>query len=131
MARQKASYKTLLTALKKRLDSSKGKWVDELPGVLWDYRTTARRTIDISLFTLTYGMEAIVLTEIGMPMLRTDIPEHLNSESLIKNLDMTDELRKVVAVRVASYHRRLANLYNKRVKPRVFQQGDLVLRKVF
>ena len=29
-----ASNKTLLTALKKRLDSAKGKWVDELPGVL-------------------------------------------------------------------------------------------------
>ena len=30
----KASNKTLLTALKKRLDSAKGKWVEELPGVL-------------------------------------------------------------------------------------------------
>ena len=36
-----ASNKTLLTALKKRLDSTKGKWVEELPGVLWAYRTTA------------------------------------------------------------------------------------------
>ena len=30
-----ASKKTLLTALKKRLDSAKGKWVEELLGVLW------------------------------------------------------------------------------------------------
>ena len=29
-----ASNKTLITALKKMLDSAKGKWVDELPGVL-------------------------------------------------------------------------------------------------
>ena len=29
-----ASNKTLLIALKKRLDSTKGKWVEELPGVL-------------------------------------------------------------------------------------------------
>ena len=29
-----ASNKTILTDLKKRLDSAKGKWVDELPGVL-------------------------------------------------------------------------------------------------
>ena len=36
-----ASNKTLLTALKKRLDSTKGKWVEELPGVLWAYKTTA------------------------------------------------------------------------------------------
>ena len=32
-----ASNKTLLIALKKRLDLAKGKWVDELPGVLWAY----------------------------------------------------------------------------------------------
>ena len=76
-------------------------------------------------------MEAIVPTEISMPTLRTDIPEQSNTESVIKDLDMTDELREAMAVRIASYHRKLANLYNRRVKPRMFQPGDLVLRKVF
>ena len=57
-----ASNKTLLTTLKKRLDSAKGKWVDELPRVLWAYRTIARRPTGISPFTLTYGMEAIIPT---------------------------------------------------------------------
>ena len=57
-----ASNKTLLTALKKRLDSAKGKWVEELPGVLWAYRTTARKPTDISPFALTYGMEAVIPT---------------------------------------------------------------------
>ena len=55
-----ASNKTLLTALKKRFDSVKGKWVDELPGVLWAYRTTSCKPTDISPFPLTYGMETIV-----------------------------------------------------------------------
>ena len=36
-----ASNKTLLTAFKKWLDFAKGKWVEELTGVLWAYRTTA------------------------------------------------------------------------------------------
>ena len=34
-------------------------------------------------------------------------------------------------MRIASYHCRLANLYNRCVKPRMFQPGDLVLRKIF
>ena len=93
-----ASNKTLLTALKKRLDSAKGKWVDELPGVLWAYRTTTRRPTDISPFVLTYGMEAIVPTEISMPTLRTDITEQSNTESVIKDLDMANELREAAAV---------------------------------
>ena len=52
-------------------------------------------------------------------------------ESIIKELDMSDEQREAAAIRITSYQRRLANSYNRRVKPRVFRQGDLVLRKVF
>ena len=76
-------------------------------------------------------MEAITPTEIGMLTIRTDMPEQENAELVIKVLDTVDELRESVAVRIASYQRRLANSYNKRVKPRMFQLGDLVLIKVF
>ena len=62
-----ASNKTLLTALKKQLDSTKGKWVEKLLGVLWAYRTTARKPTGISPFALTYGMEAVIPTEISLP----------------------------------------------------------------
>ena len=44
---------------------------------------------------------------------------------------MSDELQEAVAIRITSYQRRLANSYNRRVRPQVFQPGDLVLRKVF
>ena len=71
----KASNKTLLTALKKQLDSAKGKWVDELPRVLWAYRTTARKPTGISPFAITYKMEAIIPTEISMPTIRSDVPK--------------------------------------------------------
>ena len=66
-----------------------------------------------------------------MPTLRTDIPEQSNVETVIKDLDMEDELREAATVRIASYHNKLANLYNKRVKPRMFHPRDVVLRKVF
>ena len=105
--------------------------MDELPGVLWAYRTTARISIGISPFAITYGMEAIIPTEIGMPTIRTGMPEQENAELVIKDMDTVDELRESAAVRIVSYQRRLENSYNKRVKPRMFQPGDLVLRKVF
>ena len=76
-------------------------------------------------------MEAIVPTEIGLPTVRTDMPEPANEELIIKELDTSDELREAAEIREASYQRRLENFYNKRVKPRTFQLGDLVLRKVF
>ena len=66
-----------------------------------------------------------------MPTLRTNVLEPLSTESIVKDLDMADELREIAVVWIASYHCQLANLYNRRVKPRVFQPRDLVLRKVF
>ena len=80
-----ASNKTLFTALKKRLHSAKGKLVDELPGVLWAYRTTNQKPTGVSPFTLTYGIEAIIPTYIRMPTLRTEIPEKANTEAIAKD----------------------------------------------
>ena len=62
-----ATNKTLITALKKRLEQAKRKWVKELPGVLWAYRTTPRRPTGNTPFALAYGMDAVIPTEIGLP----------------------------------------------------------------
>ena len=105
--------------------------MDELLGVLWAYRTTSRKPTRVSPFALTYGMEAIILMEIGMPTIRVEIPEKANAEAIDKDLDTTEELREAATVRIASYLQRLVNLCNRRVKPRIFLLGELVLRRVF
>ena len=48
-------------------------------------------------------MEAIIPTKIGMPTLRIEILEEVNAEAVTKDLDITDELREAVAVRITSY----------------------------
>ena len=76
-------------------------------------------------------MEATIPMEIGMPTNLKDVPEQGNTDLMVKDLDTLDELRESAAIRIASYQRRLANSYNKWVKPRTFQPGNLVLRRVF
>ena len=76
-------------------------------------------------------MEAVIPTEIGLPTIRTASPESENAESVVRELDASDELWEVATIRITFYQRSLANSYNKRVRPRVFQPGDLVLRRVF
>ena len=105
--------------------------MDELPGVLWAYRITSRKLIGVSPFALTYGMEEIIPTEVGMPTLRTEIHGKINVESITKDLDMVDKLREAVAIRIALYQQKMTNLYNRRVRPRTFRAEDLVLRRVF
>ncbi|RVW17465.1 hypothetical protein CK203_085504 [Vitis vinifera] len=83
-----ATNKTLITALKKRLEQAKGKWVEELPGVLWAYRTIPGRPTENTPFALAYGMEAVIPTEIGLPTVRTDaaMEENIGNHGYIGQL---------------------------------------------
>lgn len=67
-----ASNKTILDGLKKRLEKAKRKWAEELPSVLWAYRTTPRRSTRETPFALAYGMEAVIPLEVGIPTLRSE-----------------------------------------------------------
>ena len=90
----KAVNKVIVSGLKKRLDDAKGKWVEELPHVFWTYRTTPRRFTGETLFSLTYGAEAIIPLETGILTTRTSSfnPKD-NDEQLARNLDLIEEKR--------------------------------------
>ena len=128
---EKVSNKTLMSSLKKGLHSAKGKWIEELPWVLWAYRITSQKPTRESPFALTNGMEAIIPIEIGMPTIQTEIPKEANTEVVVKDLDTANELQDVAVVRIESYQQRLASLHNRRVKPRIFKVRELALRRVF
>ena len=49
-----AVNKVIVNGLKKRLDEAKGKWVDELPHVLWTYRTIPCRSTGETLYFMIY-----------------------------------------------------------------------------
>lgn len=55
-----ASNKAITRGLKRRLDRKLGKWVDELPHVLWSYRTMPRRSTGRTPFSMAYSMEAVL-----------------------------------------------------------------------
>ena len=105
----------------------KGAWPEELPSILWAYRTPIGETP----FNLTYGTEAIILVEIGLTSLRKEFfDERSNNDQLKLNLDCLDEVRDQASQRMAKYQQKRAEYYNQRVKLKRFNIGDLVLRKV-
>ena len=63
----KVVNKVIVNGLKKRLDDAKGKWVEELPHVLWTYRTTPRRSTGETPFSITYRAEAVIPLGTGFP----------------------------------------------------------------
>ena len=124
------SNKVLLDGIKKRLDRAKGRWAEELPSVLWAYRTTPRRSTSATPFSLAYGMEAVIPLEVGLPTLRSELCDQgLNDLSVARELDLAEERREAAAIRLAAYQQQLARGYNPKVKERKFGMGELVLKK--
>ena len=126
-----AVNKVILSRLKKRLDDAKGKWVEELPHVLWTYRTTPRRSTGETLFSMTYGGKAVIPLEFGFPTTRTSLfnPKD-NDEQLTRGLDLIEEKRENAMVQLAHYQQKLKRGYDAHVRIRPLTPGDLVLRKV-
>uniref|UniRef100_A0A2N9ERL9 Uncharacterized protein n=1 Tax=Fagus sylvatica TaxID=28930 RepID=A0A2N9ERL9_FAGSY len=125
------SNKVILDGIKKRLEEAKGRWVEELPSVMWTHRTTKRRSTGETPFALAYGVEAVIPLEVGLPTTRTtefDVEE--NESSLRMDLNLVEERRDMATIRLASYQHQMKRGYDKNIRPRSFQVGDLVLRKV-
>ena len=57
---------SLLKIIKTWLEGAKGVWPDELPGVLWVYKTTVRTLTGETPFKLAYGSEVVIPTEVHM-----------------------------------------------------------------
>ena len=126
-----AINKTILKGLKKRLDWAKGRWIEELPNVLWAYRTTLRRSTGETPFSLAYGAKAVILTEVNLCSARVAGFDPVQNDSLmLEHLDWLEECQEVAKIRLAEYQQRLAQRYNQDVRGREFGVGDLVLRKV-
>ncbi|GKV15225.1 hypothetical protein SLEP1_g26025 [Rubroshorea leprosula] len=122
--------KCILESLKPRLEQHKAKWADELNNVLWAYRITSRTATGETPYHLAFGTEAVIPIEIGVPSFRViHFDEGRNGQLLRENLDLLDDVREEARLRTLVYKQKIANFYNKRVRPRTFKVGDLVLRK--
>ena len=123
-----AMNKAIVNGLKKRLEGAKGKWAEDLPNVLWAYRTTSRRSTSETSFSLTFGMEAIIPVEIGLSSMRTaNFSPSTNDIVITQRLDLLKENREIASIRLANYQQKLAWGYNRNVKLKEFIAGDLIL----
>ena len=58
--------RTLLKIIKTKLNDVKGAWPEELPNVLWAYKTTTRTPTGETPFKLTYDTEVVIPIEVGV-----------------------------------------------------------------
>ncbi|GJS86128.1 reverse transcriptase domain-containing protein [Tanacetum coccineum] len=85
----KRANKSLMEGIKAMLGRERAGWVNELPNVLWAYYSSLKQSNGETPFSLTYGSEAVIPSEIGMPTHQTMmIKEDENEDELRLNMDL-------------------------------------------
>jgi transposase InsO family protein len=104
------------------------RWIKELPSVVWSLRTTLSRTTVFSMFFLVYGAEAILPMDLEYGSPRTKAYDDQNNQtSREDSLDQLEEARDVALLHSTRYQQSLRRYHARRIQPRGFQVGELVL----
>ena len=126
-----AINKNIKRILRKMVETSRD-WSENLPFALWAYYTSFCTSIRATPYSLVYGMEAVLPVVIEMGSLRVALEYQISetewAQSRYDQLSLLDERRLRAADHVQAYQRKMTLTFRKRVKPRNFQKGDLVLK---
>jgi len=128
-----ASNKTILKILKKTVNEAGRDWHLQLNPALWAYRTSIRTPTGATPYALVFGSEAILPIEVEIPSLRVSMQDLISGDeyrtSRLAELELLDERRLAALNHLHVYQNRLQRNYNKKIKERRFQVGDLVLKE--
>nr|GEY45958.1 reverse transcriptase domain-containing protein [Tanacetum cinerariifolium] len=92
-------------------------WIEKLPHVLWAHQTMIKSSHRDTPFSLTYGTEAVIPTEIEMPTYRTAVVDVVNNDEKLRlNLDLLEERRERVAICEAKDKSNMMKYYNARFR---------------
>ena len=97
----------------------------------WAYKTTIRTPTGEIPFRLTYGIEAVIPVEVEIISMRREFfQECINNDQLKVSLNCLDKIREEASKKMTKYQQKMIEYYNKRVKLRRLNIGDLVLRRI-
>ena len=125
----------ILDGLKKRPyeENSKkdGKWIYELPHVVWGLRTQPSKATGHTPYFLVYGSEAILPADIMWISPRVEFYEEGEADEARQlELDSIEEKRCSALVQSARYLQGVRRYHDRNVRERSFNIGDLVLRRI-
>jgi hypothetical protein len=126
----------ILEALREKVfDKSEklaGKWIRELPYVVWSLRTQPSRALHGNTpFFMVYGSEAVLPADLifGAPRLIFESIAEAEATRL-EDIDVLKEERLNAVIQSARYQQTLRRYHDKVVRHRSFAVGDLVLRRI-
>jgi hypothetical protein len=129
-----ASNQSLIKLIKRKIDEYPRRWHEVLSEALWAYRVSCHGATRTSPYHLVYGQEAVLPWEITAGSRRIEFQNDLTTEEyaalMSDNVEDIMELRLWSLEKIKKNKDKVARAYNKKVKPKEFQVGDLVWEAV-
>jgi ribonuclease HI len=125
-----ASNQSLIKLIKRKIDEYPRRWHEVLSEALWAYRISCHGATKTSPYHLVYGQEAVLPWEVTAGSRRVEFQNDLSAEEyatlMSDNVEDLTELRLWSLEKIKENKAKVARAYNKKVKPKEFQVGDLV-----
>jgi hypothetical protein len=110
-------------------DQKKGKWVDELPKVIWSHNTTLSRETCFTPFRLLFGTEAMTPEEIKNEIMRVLKAKEIKEADQKVEKDMIELTILLAAENIEKYQKETKAWKDKKVVRKDIKTGDLVLKR--
>jgi transposase InsO family protein len=122
----------ILQALKprifNRLEPYMGKWVKELPSVVLALHTTLSHATGHTPFSLVYGSEAMLPTEVEHKSFHMQhFSEEQSNDSWVDDLTRLEKLRKVAVIQSAKHQHAMRRYHAPNLSSHCFHVGDFIM----
>jgi hypothetical protein len=130
-----ASNKILIRLIKKKIEERLRSWHEVLLEALWAHRTAVHGVTKVTSFELVFGQEAVLSVDINLQTYRVMGQDRLSAqdyvESMFNRIDEVPESRFRALHEIEKEKLRVAKAYNKKVREKIFQVGELVWKTIF
>ena len=129
-----SSNKILIKLIKKKIEENLRRWHEILSEALWAHRISRHGAIKVTCFELVYGQEGVLSVEVNLDAYRLAKQNDLSAvdsyDLMMDNIDEVSDKRMQALKEIEKDKLRVARAYNKKVKAKSFQVGELVWKTI-
>ena len=129
-----SSNKTLIKLNKKKMEGNPRRWHEVLSEALWAHRISRHGATKVTPFELVYGQEAVLPVEVNLDAYRlakqNDLSAVVYHDLMMDNIDEVTDVTLKALKEIEKDKARVAKAYNKKVRSKSFQVGELVWKTI-
>jgi hypothetical protein len=124
----------LIKLIKKKIKENPRRWHEVLSKALWAHRISRHGATKVTPFELVYGQEAVLPIEVNLDAYRlakqNDLLAVVFHDLMMDNIDEVTDVRLKALKEIEKDKAQVAKAYNKKVKSKSFQVGELVWKTI-